>query len=236
MIGHSMNSKPRLSIIVPVLNEEVYVEAFIEALQDKAQNGIELIFVDGGSSDNTLKKLEKYPHVKVYTSPSGRAKQMNFGAHKALGDILYFVHVDSFPPQNFDQLIVQQIEQSQLAGCFQMRFDQAHILFRCSSYATKFNNRWCRGGDQTLFISQELFKLMGGFDESYLICEDGEFIDRLYQQKQFVILPQKVITSARKFRANGIWRLYFHHFVIHSMRFLGIPPVFLYKYYLFFVK
>ena len=47
---------------------------------------------------------------------------MNLGAKFAKGHILYFLHADSFPPKNFDKLIVNEVKKSNEAGCFIMKF------------------------------------------------------------------------------------------------------------------
>jgi len=73
-----------------------------------------------------------------------------------------------------------------------------------SAYATRFNVRICRGGDQSLFIDKVLFDQLNGFNETYQVCEDGELIDRIYKNNGFSVLPQKITTSARRFEENGL--------------------------------
>ena len=98
------------------------------------------------------------------SSQKGRAKQMNKGAKKATGTILYFLHADSFPPQNFDSLIISEVQKGNLAGCFCMKFDHPHWWLRLAGWLTQFKSKACRGGDQSQFITRKLFNDIGGYD------------------------------------------------------------------------
>ena len=236
MTGTSTN-KEGISIIIPIYNEAEQLPGFITILFDTLESDHhQIIFVDGGSQDDSCKIIQANPNCHLIQSKKGRAIQMNAGAKKAHYSLLYFIHVDSIPPKGFDQILLQQFKKGRKAGCFQMQFDHNHIALNWSAFATKYNSRFCRSGDQSLFVEKSLFEHLTGFDERYHICEDVEFIDRLYQRNEFTVLAQKITTSARRFKENGIWRLHFHHGLIHLMRYIGIGPKKLFQYYLLFVK
>jgi hypothetical protein len=74
-----------------------------------------------------------------------------------------------------------------------MKFDYRHPVLMISQWFTRFNHISCRGGDQSLFITNELFKELKGFDENFVIYEDNEIISRLYAKKQFVVIPDYII-------------------------------------------
>ena len=161
----------KISIIIPVLNEEKTIANLLEYLiLNSNKNHIqEIIVVDGGSTDETLKIVQAYSNVIVLNSKKGRAKQMNFGASKATGEILYFLHCDSFPPKDFDKKIIQKVLKGHLSGCFKMKFDSNHILLKFLQWFTKFNLKSCRGGDQSLFVEKQLFQELNGYNEDFLI-------------------------------------------------------------------
>lgn len=94
----------------------------------------------------------------------------------------------------------------------------------------------CRGGDQSLFVAKTLFNQLGGFNESYIIYEDVEFISRLYKKSKFKVLPQEVITSVRRYLKMGWLRLQYHFGVIHLKHFMGQGPEALYGYYKKYVE
>ncbi len=234
MTGDSMkkNNLPKISIIIPVLNEEEALEQLVPYLQAKAANyqELEIIVSDGGSTDNTLAVAKKHKISRI-ESERGRAIQMNAGVKKASGEILYFLHVDTFPPNHFDQLIMNAVSSGNEAGCFRLEFNTPNKFLAFCSWFTRLNMPICRGGDQSLFISRSLFTSLGSFNEAYKIYEDNEFIGRIYRKANFRVLPQKVITSARKYQENGTVRLQFHFAVVHIKKFMGASPDSLYAYY-----
>ena len=229
----------KISVIIPVLNEAATICKLLSHLtQTAAKKEIiqEIIIVDGGSDDESQKTVLDYAKsqnttIKFITSERGRAKQMNAGAANASNDILYFLHADSFPPEKYDDYILQEILKGNEAGCFRMKFDSNHWWLRFVSWLTKFESKRCRGGDQSQFITQSLFKKIGGYDENYLVYEDNDLVDRLFAIDKFVIIPKYIITSARRYQEVGIWRLQYHFLNIHMRRWLGASSEDLYQYY-----
>nr|WP_144963713.1 glycosyltransferase [Gillisia sp. Hel_I_86] len=165
------------------------------------------------------------------SSEKGRAIQINTGAKNARFEVLYFLHADSFPPPNFDQLILNEINAGNKAGCFQMKFDMDHWWLNLMGWFTKFNHKACRGGDQSLFITKNLFEELGGYNETYVVYEDNEFIGRLYKQKEFKVIPKFITTSARKYEEVGVWKLQFCFSSIYLKRSMGASPEELHQYY-----
>lgn len=239
--------KHQLSIIIPILNEAKTIEKLLEhLLQNSSKENIaEIIVVDGGSTDGSLKivsgRAQSRPidlsttieetAIVVLNSEKGRAKQMNTGSKIATGSILYFLHADSFPPKDFDQHIINEIENGHFAGCFRLQFDHSHWWLRLASWLTQFNWRACRGGDQSQFITKELFKDIGGFDENYIVYEDNILINELYKRKQFKVINKKLITSARRYEKHGIWKLQYHFWTIYIKKWFGASAEELYSYH-----
>ncbi|NNE75855.1 MAG: glycosyltransferase family 2 protein [Pricia sp.] len=190
----------------------------------------EILLVDGGSTDETLSIARNYK-VTVIHSEKGRSKQLNSGARKAQGDILYFLHADTLPPKGFDNSIIEAVENGHPTGCFQMKFDSKSRFLSFFAWFSRINHIICRGGDQSLFIAKKLFELSGGFNEAYRIYEDSEYIGRLYKITPFKILSQYVKTSARRYEERGKLTLQYHFGVIHLKNYLGAGPEHLYDYY-----
>jgi len=227
-----MNHK--ISIIIPVLNEEETIGVLLSHLVENSssKNISDIIVIDGGSSDKTKEIISGFKNVILLNSDKGRAKQMNTGAKNASGTILYFLHADSFPPKNFDTSIISEIKKGHLAGCFKMKFDNSHWWLQLAGWLTKFNWRVCRGGDQSQFITKNLFEELGGFNEKFTIYEDNELIDKLYTRKQFVVIQEWLTTSARRYTNNGIWKLQYHFITIYMKKWFGASADELHRYYL----
>jgi rSAM/selenodomain-associated transferase 2 len=221
----------KITIIIPVLNEASTILKIYNYLLHNQSGYVEdILFIDGGSSDETL-KIIKDNKLHYFQSEKGRAKQMNFGAQNAKSAILYFLHVDSFPPKNYDQWIVNEIESGYKSGCFKMKFDTKHWLLDFCGWLTKFNFKICRGGDQSLFITKKLFNELEGFDEQSSIYEDNELIHRIYQKTSFKVIQNTLTTSSRRYLKNGIYALTFHFGVIHLLYALGFSKKRLVNYY-----
>jgi rSAM/selenodomain-associated transferase 2 len=223
-----------ISIIIPVLNEAETIEELLFHLVDCAdlKNINEIIVVDGGSVDGTPEIIQNLDlKIKLLTSEKGRAKQMNRGANAATGNILYFLHADSFPPLNYDQHIIGEVKKGNNAGCFRLQFDSNHWWLRLASWLTQFSWRACRGGDQSQFITKALFEDIGGFDETYTIYEDNILINELYKRKEFVVIKETIRTSARLYEKNGVWKLQYHFWTIYVKKWFGASANDLYNYY-----
>ena len=225
----------RISIIIPMLNEAEHIGKLLQHLIENAKqkDQLELIVVDGGSTDNSVEIVETFTqtNIKLINSSKGRAKQMNVGAKAATGTILYFLHADSFPPKHFDQFILNEIQKDNHAGCFRLKFDSNHWWLRMAGWFTKFNFKACRGGDQSLFVSKALFNKIGGFDESYIIYEDNIFISQLYDCNQFIVINSPITTSARLYKKHGVFKLQYHFWMIYLKKWLGASASELHKYY-----
>ncbi|MBF8148658.1 glycosyltransferase family 2 protein [Winogradskyella sp. F6397] len=169
--------------------------------------------------------------ILLLESSKGRAKQMNLGAKHAKGEVLYFLHADSFPPIDFDQLIINEIQKGNQAGCFRMQFDSKHWWLRLASWLTQFSWRASRGGDQSQFITKTLFNDIGGYNENYIIYEDNILINELYARNEFTVINKKLTTSARLYRKHGVWKLQYHFWTIYVKKWFGASADELLAYY-----
>ena len=227
----------KISIIIPILNESKTIVSLLQYLiiNSSSTNISEIIVVDGGSKDESFKLVSDFnllnDKVILISSDRGRATQMNLGNQKATGTILYFLHADSFPPNGFDQLIINEVKKGNLAGCFKMKFNHHHWWLKLASWLTKFKWRACRGGDQSQYITKELFKEIGGFNELYMIYEDNILINELYKRNQFKVIQKSIVTSARLYERKGIWTLQYHFFTIYLKRWVGASAEDIYNYY-----
>jgi rSAM/selenodomain-associated transferase 2 len=210
---------PRLSIIVPVLNEAELIEPALQALAPYRQRGAEVIVVDGGSNDGTPERALPLAD-RVIVAPRGRALQMNAGASRAIGQIFLFLHADTRLPHDADRLIAQGLARHRRPwGRFDVRIDGGAAL---ALVATLMNWRspitGIATGDHALFMTRNAFAAVIGFPEIALM-EDIAICAKLKRFGRPLCLSAQVTTSGRRWRTYGVaqtvllvWRLRLGYF------------------------
>jgi rSAM/selenodomain-associated transferase 2 len=214
----------KLSIVIPVLNEEVVIQETLSRLQ--SESDIEIIVVDGGSQDRTV-ILAQALGIKVIISPlPGRANQMNFGAKEATGDIILFLHADTRLPSEYPKLISETLlNPKTIAGAFELVIDSQQKSLRLVETMINLRSRFLSlpYGDQAIFLKTSIFQEMGGF-ANLLIMEDFEFVQRLKKRGKIAIAPAKVITSGRRWQKLGVFKTTLINQLIIIGYYLGISP------------
>jgi rSAM/selenodomain-associated transferase 2 len=219
----------KVSIIIPLLNEEKSLSKTLASVQCFRQVGHEVIVVDGGSSDNSLKlAAEMAAHGDidaVVASSPGRARQMNAGVANATGDVYLFLHADTALPANALQLVSTFGHQTPFWGRFDVRLSSERKIFRLVEALINLRSRLSSiaTGDQAIFIDAELFKSIGGFPEIELM-EDIAISRLLKKQLKPLCLKAKVITSSRRWEANGVLATVFLMWKLRLYYFLGVSP------------
>jgi rSAM/selenodomain-associated transferase 2 len=220
----------RISVIVPVLNEEKSIAATLMELQRLKPE--EMIIVDGGSSDGTREICQRFG-VELYPSPPGRAAQMNFGAQRASGDVLLFLHADTrLPPSAFDDIRVALQDRQVLGGRFDLQLDSSRPLLKLIGFMISLRSRLSKvgTGDQAIFVRREIFAELGGYADIPLM-EDVALSRALKRRGAVACLRSRVVSSARRWEMEGIWRTVLKMWTLKTLYLLGISPVRLKRYY-----
>ena len=219
-----------ISVIVPVLNEEKAIAATLQALVTLAP--YEIIIVDGGSADRTRELAGRF-QVKVISSERGRGRQMNRGADEASGDVLLFLHADTrLPASGLNDIKAALSEARYLGGRFDVELAGAHwllpLLGRLISYRSRISK--VATGDQALFVRREVFERMRGFPDMPLL-EDVAFCRTLKRLGDVACLRSRVVTSARRWEVDGVWRTIFRMWIIKLLYLAGVSPARLKQFY-----
>ncbi len=223
-----------ISVIIPTLNEEKYISSLLNFLIHHPQKDqFEVIVVDGNSQDQTGEIVKSYNVPLYFSNQRSRALQMNEGAKHATGRVFYFVHADVQLISSFVDDISETVNGGIASGCYRFCFDRPpNPLLHINGFFTRFPYKWCRGGDQTLFITKKAFEKIGGFDGRYVIMEDYDLLDRLEEENiSFKVLSKSVKVSARKYEANSYLKVQLANLRAMKMYKRGDSPEEIKKFY-----
>lgn len=213
----------RISIIIPVLNEVRNIKQALASTQPSTN--VEVIVVDGGSNDGTA-EIAELLGVKLISAPRGRAAQMNAGTLAATGDILLFLHADTRLPAGFDIMVRTVLQQrGVMAGAFALRIDAPLWSLRLVEWGVNWRSHLLQMpyGDQAIFVTKEIFHEIGKFPE-FPIMEDFELMRQLRRTGRITIIPVPILTSARRWLKNGVFKTTLTNQIIIVAYLVGVSP------------
>lgn len=214
---------PRLSVIVPALNEAQGIGATLHCLQALRRRGHEVLVVDGGSDDGTPAACAGLAD-RVLDSARGRARQMNAGAAAARGEVLLFLHADTLSPETLDVQVLATLGETPGWGRFDVRLSGRGLLLRVVERLMNLRSRLTgiATGDQGLFVSRTLFAAVGGFPELPLM-EDIALSRTLRRRMRPHCLRTRLVTSSRRWERRGVVRTIVTMWTLRLAWFLGVP-------------
>jgi len=229
-----MNRTPAISVIIPVLNESRGINDVIAQIRSLAPvDTVEIIVADGDHAGSTLKAIA-HPGIVRTIAGTGRSIQMNCGANLANGDILLFLHADTFLPRGaFPSIVTAFQDREYVAGCFDLGIASPQWYFRITERYVALRTRVTRipFGDQAIFVRREYFERIGGYREIPLM-EDVELMRRIRGRGDVIcIIPEKVSTSARRWEKDGVLFTTLRNWMLQALYCCGVPPQRLDRFY-----
>lgn len=207
---------PKISIIIPALNEEVYLPKLLQNLADQTIKDFEVIVVDAQSEDKTREKAEHFSdtlNIRVIEADKRHlAYQRNFGASKAVGEYLLFLDSDMKLEPDFIESLLKNIDESQFLLYLPLHMPHDgtppdEVLFRVISSFVEMSHLSQKPftyGPGAVF-QRYFFHSLGGYDEEVFVYEDHEIVQRAKKRGVSAkLLPQsKIYFSFRRFKKEG---------------------------------
>ncbi len=217
------NGQARVSIVVPVLNEAAIIESCLKRLGSDFPD-CELIVSDGGSTDATRALASRL--ATVVDAPPGRARQMNAGAARAGGDVVWFIHADTVIESSALEMVRSALaDPAVVAGGLRIRFDRRSLGLDYLAWSSNLRARrlnWIFG-DQAMFVRRSVFTELGGFPD-LAILEDLEMSRRLHRKGRLTMIPASSTASSRRFVDHGTWRMIVFMQYLKALYFAGVDP------------
>lgn len=223
----------KLSVVIPMLSPPQPSCPLLETLEHQLWPGDEAIVVLPEDGPSTAAGPFSSGRTRFLTAPKGRGSQLNCGARAAVGEILLFLHADSSPPANAPYSVRKIIEAPGMSlGCFQLSFFPSTPMLGAIAGWANFRARHFKMpfGDQGLFCRRSVYELLGGFRNRFLM-EDVDFVRRSREAGDLMILPDKILTSPRRYLDKGIFRASLTNQLLLLMYYLGVDERRLYSLY-----
>lgn len=199
---------PRISVIIPVLNEREHLPRALDAL--RGQTWVhQVIVVDGGSTDDSWEWLQCQNCASALSAPRGKGIQLNAGAKAASGDVLLFLHGDCVLPADAGQQICRIIkEQDAAGGCFLVSFGESPPLsLRLVAAGINLRTRLTgtATGEQAIFARRQAFEEAGGCPD-WPLFEDVDLVRRIKRRGRFAVVRSRVTVSPRRHLSSGVFK------------------------------
>jgi rSAM/selenodomain-associated transferase 2 len=209
-----------LSVVIPALDEEAEIAAAVESARAP---DVEVLVVDGGSRDATA-SLARQAGARVLAAPRGRARQLALGFEASEGDAVLFLHADTRLPPGWADAVRSALSDARVAGgAFRLCFDERGFALRVVEWGARLRAALFSlpYGDQALFARRCVVCDAGGIPQAP-VMEDLDLVREIRRRGRLAKLALPARTSARRYRAHGIWRTALRHLLATAGWSLGL--------------
>lgn len=224
---------PHLSIIIPIHND--YKTGFLEEQIRvfKTLKNTEVLFIDGGSSDDSKKYIDEAGFSFHHLPGSNRAERLNLGLKLSKSELILFHHPRSLISKDGLEYLATGVKEDW--GAFTHSFDKKNFLLRFTSWYSnevRFKIRSIAYLDHCVFFKKKLSlknkELLPNID----IFEDTALSNNLKSLSESkILLPFVAMTSSIRFEKNGLWKQALLNQVLKICWYLKLSPDLMNKIY-----
>jgi len=211
----------KFSVIIPTLNEELYLPRLLSSIQNQSLKPLEVIIADAESRDNTKRIAEEFGAIIIEGGHPGIGR--NNGALIAKYELLVFMDADTVPydPDFFKKILVSFCKKNlDFASCSYKNFPDNKFKGRVIVFITNLRkiinritircfNKVVGASGGFLIIKKSVFDGLKGFDIKLKNYEDTEFVTRAIKNGyKFDLLPYSVLVSSRRYEKKSWWTLF----------------------------
>lgn len=210
-----------ITIVIPVKNEENYIARCLQAVLNQEHESFNVIVVDNGSTDNTVKIVKEFHDVTLLEKKDGTiASVRNYGASQSRSDFIAFLDGDCVPPSQWIKTgLALLIEKEASCVGFTASAPNAsenwvsrtwHILSSSSTHDSSCYVNWLSSFN--LIVKRNCFEEINGFDESLETCEDYDLgrrlsgSSKLWFSRELSIQHLGTVNSLKQFFLKELWR------------------------------
>jgi glycosyltransferase involved in cell wall biosynthesis len=215
----------RMSVVIPALNEERHLSQLLSDIQRQSQRPDEVIVVDAGSCDATV-RIAKQSSAAVLHSEPPVARGRNLGGYSAKGDLIFFLDADTRLPETFFEDFVSEVEHRHLdLACPRyLPYDSTPTIRAIHAFwdmvLKVFESALPSGAGHCIALRSKLFRESRGFDPSPKF-DDIELVRRLSKGRRFGYVGTSVFVSDRRYREEGFLRAFLLHLLMAPAFALG---------------
>ena len=216
-----MHKNPEISVIIPAMNEEKYISFPLKGFSNQSFKNFEIIVVDGGSKDDTVKISKRYGARVLVERKRGISPARNRGAKAAKGEVLVFLDADTKPSRNLLAVYNKVFADKEVIAATGPILPLEDANFRIRSgykfVSVFFVKNSIRMGRPSIVgsnfaVRKSVFMKQGGFDEKLITYEDWDLSGRLKKSGRIAYADKAVVyTSVRRIKAWGVSGFFIFH-------------------------
>jgi rSAM/selenodomain-associated transferase 2 len=218
-----------ISLIIPVRGEAPEVAERFRPFSIAGKT--EVLLADRGDCPETTRAFERIG-ARIVCGPGSRGRRLDRAARQARGDVLFFMHADSRPPENALAAIAETLEAGAVAGAFSLAYESETAALAWIAWWANLRSRrlGLPFGDQGLFCRREAYAACGGFRD-LSVCDDVDIVRRLKRFGRLTVRPEKTVTSPRRYAETGAVRQVLRNWRVLAGYYAGASPERLERWY-----